>query len=345
MLEKGLIQVYTGNYDQFNFAPIGLALRAAGHHFRTHMTCFLPHEWMDGAHMASVLLKPHLEIDLTNIEEIPRDGKWNPVKIEEINQSFERARKALLSGKFDIVILNGINQIWNQGIISLDDILELMNIKPDHVELVLTGPRASDEIVKRADLVTETVYYSPKQVSDKHEDLHKMSPAEVVTGNGKGKTTYCLGKALLMSCLGIRSTILQFIKSPKAYGEVMAIERLPYLGIRTMGEGFLSEDSASHNKKHLHAARRAWEECLKEIFSLKYGLIVLDEINIATYYGFIHSERVREMLFLKPEKLHLILSGRNLDREVRDGASSVIEMREIKHPFKKGIKARKGIEF
>jgi cob(I)alamin adenosyltransferase len=51
------------------------------------------------------------------------------------------------------------------------------------------------------------------------------------------------------------------------------------------------------------------------------------------------------MLFLKPEKLHLILSGRNLDREVRDGASSVIEMREIKHPFKKGIKARKGIEF
>ena len=54
------------------------------------------------------------------------------------------------------------------------------------------------------------------------------------------------------------------------------------------------------------AARKAWEDCLREIFSLKYGLIVLDEINIATYYGLIHPERVREMLFLKPLKLHLI---------------------------------------
>ena len=92
MLEKGLIQVYTGNYDQFNFAPIGLALRAAGHHFRTHLTCFFPHEWMDGAHMASILFKPHLAIEMTHIENVPPDGKWNKAKIDEINQSFEGDR-------------------------------------------------------------------------------------------------------------------------------------------------------------------------------------------------------------------------------------------------------------
>ena len=145
--------------------------------------------------------------------------------------------------------------------------------------------------------------------------------------------------------MGIRSTILQFIKSPKAYGEVKAMKKLPYLGIRSMGEGFLNIQPAASDRKHMEAARKAWEDCLREIFSLKYGLIVLDEINIATYYGLIHPERVREMLFLKPRKLHLILSGRNVHLEVRKGASSLIEMREIKHPFQKGIKARKGIEF
>ena len=74
-------------------------------------------------------------------------------------------------------------------------------------------------------------------------------------------------------------------------------------------------------------------------------MIVLDEINIATYYGLINAERVREVMFLKPEKLHLLLGGRNAHLEVREEATSVIEMREIKHPYRKGIKARKGIEF
>jgi len=300
---------------------------------------------MDGTDMASILLKPNLVFEHTKIEKTPPDGKWNKAEINETIQSFQRARKALLSGQFDIVSLNGINQICNQGIISPEEILKLTKIKPDNVELVLTGPGASDELIERADLVTEMVCHVPKDRPDKEDDRDVMAPTEVVTGNGKGKTTYCLGKAMLMSCLGIRSTILQFIKSPRAYGEVKAIEGLPYLEIKTMGEGFLNMHSAVPNKKHFGTAKRAWEECLREIFSLKYGLIVMDEINIATYYGLIHAERVREMLFLKPQKLHLILSGRNAHLEVREGASAVIEMREIKHPFKKGIKARKGIEF
>lgn len=345
MLDKGLIQVYTGNGDQVNFAPMGLSLRAAGHNFRIHMTCFLPHEWMEGASMASILLKPNLVIEHTEIENTPPDGKWNRKQIDEINQAFQRAKKTLLSGEFDIIILNGINQILNQGIISPDHVLELMKIKPDHVELILTGPGANEELIERADLVTEMVCHFQAGGVNRDYRHNGTASVEVVTGNGKGKTTYCLGKAMLMSCLGIQSTILQFIKSPKAYGEIKAIKRLPYLEIKTMGKGFLDMHSSDLNKKHSEAARRAWEECLREIFSLKYGLIVLDEINIATYYGFVHIQRVREMLFLKPEKLHLILSGRNLHHEVREGASSVIEMKEIKHPFKKGVKARKGIEY
>lgn len=345
MLAKGLIQVYTGNSDHTNFAPLGLSLRAAGQNLRTHITCFLPHEFMEGAGMATIFLKPNLVIEYLGDEKIPSDGKWSKETIDKINQSFQNAEKALYSGEFDIVILNGINQILRENIVSFDHILELMEKKPDNVELVLTGPGASEEMIEQADLVTEMVIHTLKETPAKDHNDEGVAPIEVITGNGKGKTTYCMGKAMLMSCMGIRSTILQFIKSPKAYGEVKAMEKLPYLGIRSMGEGFLNIQSAASDKKHREAARRAWEDCLREIFSLKYGLIVLDEINIATYYGLIHAERVREMLFLKPQKLHLILSGRNAHLEVREGASSVIEMREIKHPFRKGIKARKGIEF
>ena len=346
MLKKGLIQVYTGNSDHTNFAPLGLSLRAAGQNLRTHITGFLQHEFMEGASMATIFLKPNLVIEYLGGEKISSEGKWSRETIDKINQSFQNAEKTIHSGKFDIIILNGINQVLKENIVSPDHILELMEKKPDNVELVLTGPGASEEIIDRADLVTEMVVHrQKKETLEKEQNGEGSAPIEIITGNGKGKTTYCMGKAMLMSCMGIRSKILQFIKSPKAYGEVKAMEKLPYLGIKSMGEGFLNIQSASSDKKHVEAARKAWEDCLREIFSLKYGLIVLDEINIATYYGLINAERVREMLFLKPQELHLILSGRNAHLQVQEGASSVIEMREIKHPFRKGIKARKGIEF
>jgi cob(I)alamin adenosyltransferase len=345
MLKKGLIQVYTGSGKQTNFAPVGLSLRAAGHKLRTHMTFFLRHEWMDAADLVSGLLKPYLVIDHAGAEDSPPNGKWNKAPINKMRRALKRSQEVLHGGKFDIVVLNGVNEICSQGIITFDDVLALMREKPDNVELVLTGPGANDEIIERADLVTEMVYHAKRERPQKGNEPRIIAPTEVITGNGKGKTTYCLGKAMIMSSLGTQSTILQFIKSPRAYGEVKAIERLPHLEIKTMGEGFLDTHTAVPNEKHLRTAKRAWEECLKEVFSLQYGLIVMDEINIATHYGLVSADRVREMLFLKPEKLHLILSGRNAHSEVMESASTVIEMREIKHPFKAGIKARKGIEF
>jgi cob(I)alamin adenosyltransferase len=145
--------------------------------------------------------------------------------------------------------------------------------------------------------------------------------------------------------MGIPSVIFQTIKSPKLYGEVRAIQKLPFLEIKSMGKGFLHKHSAGLEKKHIDAAKAAWALLLKKIFSLEYQLVVLDEINVATHYGLINFHRVREMLFMKPDNLHLLLSGRHAHPEVTEAATNVIEMREIKHPFRKGIKARKGIEF
>lgn len=345
MLKTGLIQVYTGNCAGINFIPLGLGLRAAGRNLRVHIACFPPQEMINGARQISDLLKPNLFIHYPDVRQDITGGEWEKSDIDEINRTFEKSREALHGGQFDLVVLNGINGIVSQGIIPSAALLALIKEKPKHVELVFSGPDAHEEILARADLITEMVAHSGKEEAVGDSDYLEKAPAEVITGNGKGKTTYCLGKAMLMSGIGIRAKILQFIKSPKAYGEVRAIEKLPGLDIETLGEGFLRASGKVPERKHLEAARRAWETCLREIFSLEYGLIVLDEINIATRYALIRPGRIREMLFLKPRNLHIILSGRNAHQEVMEGASSVIEMREIRHPLKKGIKARKGIEF
>ena len=341
MLKKGLIQVYTTGSDQPNFAPIGLSLRAAGHGFRILIAGFGCQDLLEGLSSASKIFQPNLIIERHH-------ARMSPVPIDPFPETFQRVRERLLKGNFDIVILLDVFQALGKGLITEDDLLSLIDEKPGHVELVLSGQGASKAIIERADLVTEMNYRRQEKNHPKAQNGEEEAPTEVITGNGKGKTTYCLGKALLTSSQGTRALIIQFIKSSKRYGEVKAIERLSLIDLKTMGQGFLDKRtklSKVPDRKHLKAAKLAWEECLKNIFSSKYGLAILDEINIATYYGLTNAGRVREMIFLKPNHLHLILSGRNADPEVAEEATTVIEMKEIKHPYKKGIKARKGIEF
>ena len=343
MLENGLVQVYTGKSMKYNFAPLGLSLRAAGQGLRTLIACFVPHELMDDeAQMVSFYLKPYLTVDHTAIEGVHPRGILDRDKILKL---FHEARRAVLASLYDVVILNGISQTMALGIISSDDVLTLMREKPSNVELVLTGPGVSESVIDKADLVTELEVHSISYDQKNGDALGNQGSIEVVTGNGKGKTTYCLGKSMLYSSIGIRCAFLQFIKSPQPYGEVKAIQMIPNIDIKTMGGGFLGHHPHGHKRRHIDAARRAWEKCLREIFSLKYGMIVMDELNTATFHGLVNPDRVRELLFLKPQNLHLMLSGRNAHADVMAAASSVIEMREVKHPYRKGIKARKGIEF
>jgi cob(I)alamin adenosyltransferase len=343
MLEKGLVQVYTGKSMKYNFAPLGLSLRAAGQGLRTLIACFLPHELMDDeAQMVSFYMKPYLTVDHTAIEGLHPRGILDRDKIIKL---FLEARRAVLASMYDIVILNGISQTMGLGIITSDDVLTLMREKPSKVELILTGPGIPESVIAKADLVTDLELHAISYDQKNGDGPGTQGSIEVVTGNGKGKTTYCLGKSMLYSSIGIRCAFLQFIKSPRPYGEVKAIQMFPNIDIKTMGEGFLGHHLHGHEKRHIEAARRAWEKCLREIFSLKYGMIVMDELNTATFHGLVNPDRVRELLFLKPQNLHLMLSGRNAHAEVMAAASSVIEMREVKHPYRKGIKARKGIEF
>jgi cob(I)alamin adenosyltransferase len=343
MLEQGLVQVYTGTSEQMNLAHLGLCLRAAGQGLRTCVLGLSAHPFIGIEDRALSYLKPSVVVERVALS---RGSPGEPLKNDTgaIQASLEHIQEVVEAGGFDIIILEEANQMLDRGSIPVDFMGELIRKKPGGVELVLTGNNAPGEIIERADLVTEMVEHKREEGSWSIDGSKQEGCTGVVTGDGKGKTTYCLGRAMLFAAGGLQASILQFIKSPQPYGEVVAIERFPNLEIKTMGEGFIIGPSKP-SKSHIKAARGAWEECLREIFSLTYRLIVLDEINIATHLGLVHPERVREMMFLKPRDLHVILSGRNAHPEMREHASAVFEMREIKHPFHRGIKARRGIEF
>lgn len=168
----------------------------------------------------------------------------------------------------------------------------------------------------------------------------------VFTGNGKGKTTSALGMALRAWGQGMRVLVLQFIKGGWRYGELEAAARLgERFEMRQAGEGFISGSDEVSMEKHRQAAGKALKEAAAAISSGNYDLIILDEINYALDYGLISKEEVIKLVRAKPPRLHLALTGRNAPPEIIELADLVTEMKEIKHPFARGIKAQKGIEF
>lgn len=166
----------------------------------------------------------------------------------------------------------------------------------------------------------------------------------VNTGNGKGKTTAALGIILRAWGRGMRVCVIQFIKAETGqWGEVKAAKKL---GVEwhKMGDGFtwLSKDM----EETIAKARNGWELAKSKIISGDYDIILLDEFTYTLDFEWLDSDEVISWLKAnKPDKLHLIITGRNAPAELIEYADLVTEMNTIKHPFEEGIPAQPGIEF
>ena len=169
----------------------------------------------------------------------------------------------------------------------------------------------------------------------------------VYTGNGKGKTTAALGMALRAVGYNHKICLIQFIKGSWPYGEMESAKRLePELELIIVGKGFVGIiDDKSPREDHVKIAKEAIQISKEKLLSGNYNIVILDEINYAINLDLIKVNEVIELIKSKPENLNLVLTGNHAKKEIIDIADLVTEMKEIKHPFKSGIKAKKGIDF
>jgi len=164
---------------------------------------------------------------------------------------------------------------------------------------------------------------------------------QVYTGNGKGKTTAALGLAIRAAGAGKKVFIGQFIKG-KLYSELKTLKKIKDIRVEQFGRGCFIRRRP--DKKDIEAAQKGLEKVKKFVLG-KFDVVILDEINIAIKLGLLKTGEVLKFIRRAPKKIELILTGRNAPAEILKVADLVSEIKEIKHYYKKGLKARRGIEF
>jgi cob(I)alamin adenosyltransferase len=166
----------------------------------------------------------------------------------------------------------------------------------------------------------------------------------VHTGSGKGKTTAALGLVFRALGQGMKVGVVQFIKGAMATGEAALATRLaPALELSTMGDGFTWD--TQNREQDVASARKAWERALSLLHDDSFDMVILDELNIVIKHNYISLEEVLEELRRKRPMLHVVVTGRNARDELIDMADLVTEMKLVKHPYRAGVKAQKGVEF
>lgn len=175
----------------------------------------------------------------------------------------------------------------------------------------------------------------------------KKSLVIVYTGSGKGKTTAALGLALRAIGAGKKVAFIQFIKGSWKTSETESIKRLaPDFEFFRMGKGFVRIfDDRLDQSVHVAAAKEALEYAKKLLFSKKVDVLVLDEILVAVRLRLIRTSDVLSLIEMKPDRTTIVLTGRNAPKQLIQIADCVTEMKQIKHPFTKGIRAIHGIDY
>jgi cob(I)alamin adenosyltransferase len=166
----------------------------------------------------------------------------------------------------------------------------------------------------------------------------------VHTGTGKGKSTAAFGLALRMLGRGHRVGVVQFIKGAWHTGERDAFSAFgDRVSWHTMGEGFTWE--TQDLTRDIAAAERAWNKAVELMNDRSFGLVILDELNIALRYDYLDLGSVIATLAGRRAGLHVVVTGRNAKPELIEAADLVTEMGLVKHHFAAGVKAQAGVEF
>lgn len=212
----------------------------------------------------------------------------------------------------------------------------------------------TDKPAKKTDLMSEAerdAYHAEKMRKKKDARTKILATKTeekglliVHTGKGKGKSTAAFGMVFRAIGNGFRVGVVQFVKGAWETGERDVLDRFPeQVTINAMGEGFTWD--VADRQRDLAAASKAWEQAKALILDPSYQMVLLDELNIVLRYDYLPLDEVIDFLRNKPIDKHVIVTGRNAKDELIEIADLVTEMTEIKHHFRSGVKAQKGIEF
>ncbi|MGF6690538.1 cob(I)yrinic acid a,c-diamide adenosyltransferase [Pseudomonas sp. D(2018)] len=166
----------------------------------------------------------------------------------------------------------------------------------------------------------------------------------VHTGNGKGKSSSAFGMVARALGHGLKVGVVQFIKGGMSTGEENFFRRFPEeVSYHVMGEGYTWD--TQDRQRDIEKARAAWAVARSLLDDPQIGLVVLDELNIALKHGYLELDEVLRDIESRPEHQHVVATGRGAPQGLIDAADTVTEMSLVKHAFKAGVKAQKGVEF
>ncbi len=165
----------------------------------------------------------------------------------------------------------------------------------------------------------------------------------VYTGNGKGKTTAAVGLAVRAAGHDKRTYIGQFMKGQE-YGELAALKHLPQVTVEQYGDhGCIRKEEVT--EQHIAQATAGLEQAEEALLSGCHDVVVLDEVNVALWFGLLSEEAVLSLVDKRPARVELVLTGRRAPQSILDRAGLITEMTEVKHYYADGVTARKGIEY
>jgi cob(I)alamin adenosyltransferase len=358
----GQIHVYDGAGKGKSQAALGVVLRSlglgieSGADTRILLLQFLKgadRDYDEDAAIAALRRSfPHL-IDRVRTGRSEYFGKDEIIEIDrsEANRAWTIAKGAIFSDLYSVIVLDEMNPTLDLGLLDLAEVVEILQAKPAHLEIIVTGRDAPPALIEIADLHSEMkAHHHPEAAAQGIEGI------EIYTGAGKGKSTSALGKALQAIGKGIgqdeshRVLIVQWLKGGTGYTEDAAIDVLKKSYPQLVDHHRCGSDAIVWRGKQQEIdyieAERGWEIASSAILSGLYKTVILDELNPTVDLELLPQEPIVKCLLDKPQDTKVIITGRCFNTPAYfDLASIHSEMICHKHYADRGVDLRRGVDF
>lgn len=358
----GQIHVYDGEGKGKSQVALGVVLRSIGLGIQNFMESrvlllrFLkgPGRTYDEDAAIEALQRgfPHL-IDQVRTGRAEFFGPEEITKFDrlEAQRGWDVAKGAIASGLYSVVVLDEINPVLDLGLLPVDDVVRTLKNKPDHLEVIATGRAAPQPLIEVANLHSEM-----KPQNHRNMDFPGIEGVEIYTGDGKGKSTSALGKALQAIGRGIsqdkshRVLIMQWLKGGRGYTEDAAISALRKSYPNLVDHQRCGRDAivwrGQQQEIDYVEAERGWELAGTAIASGLYKTIILDELNPTVDLELLPEEPIVQALLRKPRDTEVIITGRCKNPPAYfELASTHSEVFNHKHYAEKGIDLKRGVDF